>query len=174
MLREDRKAGFVEAGAFGRRRRFAAGELAAPLSISKRRLRRLVEHSNERPIQVLEGEPDRWWLWRGRIFREDEGYADEDMLALLAERERRKQRRLDRAKAQLDREREPGAAQRTAIPRDVKLAVWERDGGRCVECGSARLLEFDHVIPLAMGGSDNEQNLQILCADCNRAKGDSI
>jgi 5-methylcytosine-specific restriction endonuclease McrA len=63
---------------------------------------------------------------------------------------------------------------RQGIPLEVKRAVWERCGGRCVECGADRLLEFDHVIPLAMGGSDGERNLQLLCADCNRGKGASL
>jgi hypothetical protein len=174
MLREDRKAGFVEASAFGRKRRFAAGEVSAPLSVSKRRLRQMMERSHELPVALLEGEPDSWWLWRGRVFREDEGYGDEDVLALLTERDRRKQRQLDRAKATLGRERDADLPHRTAIPRDVKLAIWERDKGRCSECGADKLLEFDHVIPLALGGSNSERNLQILCADCNRHKADAL
>ncbi|MEX0992557.1 MAG: HNH endonuclease signature motif containing protein [Solirubrobacterales bacterium] len=30
------------------------------------------------------------------------------------------------------------------------------------------------MIPLALGGSNSERNLQILCADCNRRKSDSL
>lgn len=32
------------------------------------------------------------------------------------------------------------------------------------------MLEFDHVIPLAIGGSNTERNLQLLCGICNRDK----
>jgi len=66
------------------------------------------------------------------------------------------------------------ASARIPIPDDVKLFIWRRDGGRCVRCGSQADLEFDHIIPLAMGGSNSARNLQILCATCNRAKGASL
>jgi hypothetical protein len=35
-----------------------------------------------------------------------------------------------------------------------------------------RPMEFDHVLPLAMGGTDDVDNLQILCRKCNRGKRD--
>src|SRR5262249_29876941 len=59
---------------------------------------------------------------------------------------------------------------RQPIPHEVKDRVWRRDEGRCVSCGSQELLEFDHIIPLAMGGSNTERNLQLLCERCNREK----
>jgi 5-methylcytosine-specific restriction endonuclease McrA len=67
-----------------------------------------------------------------------------------------------------------GAPRREPIPRDVRLAVWQRDGGRCVECASDFELQYDHVIPFSMGGASSVENLQLLCADCNRAKGAAL
>jgi 5-methylcytosine-specific restriction endonuclease McrA len=63
---------------------------------------------------------------------------------------------------------------RIAIPDDVKLAAWTRDGGACMRCGSKEQLHFDHVIPVAKGGSNDLQNIQILCAPCNLKKSDKI
>jgi predicted Zn finger-like uncharacterized protein len=57
------------------------------------------------------------------------------------------------------------------IPQDVKINVWQRDGGRCVYCGAEDYLEFDHIIPFSKGGSSTEQNIQLLCRRCNSQKG---
>jgi len=63
---------------------------------------------------------------------------------------------------------------RKAIPDDVKLLVWSRDRGACVRCGATKGLHFDHVIPLSRGGSDEADNVQLLCRSCNLAKGDRL
>lgn len=57
------------------------------------------------------------------------------------------------------------------IPRRVKDAVWLRDGGRCTftgrsgrRCRERGGLEFDHLIPFALGGrSDDPSNIRLLC-----------
>jgi 5-methylcytosine-specific restriction endonuclease McrA len=49
--------------------------------------------------------------------------------------------------------------------------VFERDGGQCVECGSKFDLQYDHLIPVALGGASTVDNLQLLCGECNRLKG---
>src|SRR5689334_11736237 len=41
-------------------------------------------------------------------------------------------------------------------------------GSSCVNCGSTRALQLDHIVPLAAGGSNNIANKQVLCAECNR------
>ncbi|MFI5716336.1 TerD family protein [Nocardia sp. NPDC051750] len=68
----------------------------------------------------------------------------------------------------------PGQRDSRSIPQEVKAEVWQRDGGRCVECGESHYLEFDHIIPLSRGGATSATNLQILCRGCNREKGANI
>ena len=60
------------------------------------------------------------------------------------------------------------------IPHDVRRAVWNRDQGRCAECGAREYLEFDHVIPFSKGGDNSVGNIQLLCRRCNLKKGDRI
>lgn len=66
-----------------------------------------------------------------------------------------------------ERMTEAETARRENIPDSVKLFVWQRDQGKCVKCGSKEKLEFDHIIPFAMGGSNTERNLQLLCEAYN-------
>ena len=55
----------------------------------------------------------------------------------------------------------------------VRLAVFERDGYRCVECGKAGRLECDHVTSMQREpGQDpfDPNGLQTLCRDCHISK----
>jgi hypothetical protein len=63
---------------------------------------------------------------------------------------------------------------RRRITKEVRNAVWIRDGGLCVECGAGAYLEFDHIIPVAKGGGNTVANIQILCRGCNGRKSDRI
>ena len=61
------------------------------------------------------------------------------------------------------------------IPTSVKLEVWKRDGGKCVECGATDELHFDHIVPYSKGGTSlKAENIQLLCARHNLAKRDKI
>jgi hypothetical protein len=64
---------------------------------------------------------------------------------------------------------------RRVIPTWVKLEVWKRDGGKCVECGSTDQLHFDHDLPYSKGGTSiSPENVQLLCARHNLQKHDKI
>jgi hypothetical protein len=56
------------------------------------------------------------------------------------------------------------------IPEYMKSAVWERDQGKCVQCGDSTDLDFDHIIPYDKGGSNSINNIQLLCQVCKRKK----
>lgn len=60
------------------------------------------------------------------------------------------------------------------IPSEVKRQVWNRDNGRCVQCGSNVDLHFDHDVPFSKGGASTIENVRILCAKCNLRKGNRI
>jgi len=62
------------------------------------------------------------------------------------------------------------ARDRRVIPPDVKMRVWRRDRGACVECSAREHIEYDHIIPISKGGADTVRNLQLLCGACNRTK----
>ncbi len=51
----------------------------------------------------------------------------------------------------------------------VRKVVLDRDGHQCVDCGSNRALEVDHVTPLKIGGQPYDvDNLVTYCLDCHR------
>jgi CRISPR/Cas system Type II protein with McrA/HNH and RuvC-like nuclease domain len=60
------------------------------------------------------------------------------------------------------------------ITQNVKDRVWNRDGGKCVQCDSNENLEFDHIIPFSKGGANTYRNIQLLCEQCNRQKSNKI
>jgi 5-methylcytosine-specific restriction endonuclease McrA len=60
------------------------------------------------------------------------------------------------------------------ISPSVRVSVLHRDGYKCVFCGRSSKqaqLEVDHIVPFCEGGSNDPNNLQTLCIDCNRGKG---
>lgn len=60
------------------------------------------------------------------------------------------------------------------IPRPVQFRVLKRENQICRKCGQPVRddeVHFDHIIPWSKGGSSDERNIQLLCGDCNRKKG---
>ena len=59
-------------------------------------------------------------------------------------------------------------AKALSISKSVKDAVWKRDGGCCVLCGSPRSQPNAHYISRAQGGLGIERNIVTLCLNCHR------
>lgn len=62
------------------------------------------------------------------------------------------------------------------IPVRLKREIWKKSQGRCeyvslvtgIRCESKHGLQFDHVMPFAMGGKTCVSNLRLLCANHNQ------
>jgi 5-methylcytosine-specific restriction protein A len=52
----------------------------------------------------------------------------------------------------------------------LRNAALERDQENCGQCGASHALEVDHIVPLALGGTNALENLQTLCGLCHRIK----
>jgi len=55
-----------------------------------------------------------------------------------------------------------------------KRLLYGEQGGYCAGCSThfeSRHLEIDHIIARSKGGTDHISNLQLLCGNCNRIKG---
>ena len=63
------------------------------------------------------------------------------------------------------------------ISEEVRQRVREAAGNRCGYCLSPQhlvmaRLEIEHILPVAKGGSNEEENLWLACPICNRYKAD--
>ena len=72
----------------------------------------------------------------------------------------------------------PDKTPREAVGRRRRFAIFRRDGYRCQLCGASHdgktKLHVDHKVPLAKGGSNEDDNLWTLCEDCNLGKSDAL
>ena len=67
---------------------------------------------------------------------------------------------------------------RQSIKPSVRFQVFKRDNYACQMCGATAAdgakLEIDHIVPVSKGGQNDEDNLQVLCRDCNIGKSDNL
>ena len=53
------------------------------------------------------------------------------------------------------------------ISKAVKDAVWERDGGRCIICGTVNAMPNSHYVKRSQGGLGIEENITTMCLRCH-------
>ncbi len=104
------------------------------------------------------------WVWE---LKPSEVAASNDGLALMfsdvAEKDRQKHDRLTH-----DFSAGPAGATVEAVPKNVRVAVWRRDHGKCAKCGSYKQIDFEHIVPLSEGGSNTPENIRLICEKCRR------
>lgn len=59
-------------------------------------------------------------------------------------------------------------AQACDIPKKVKDIVWERDGHKCIICGSYQAMPNSHFIRRSKGGKGIPENIVSMCSVCHR------
>ena len=69
-----------------------------------------------------------------------------------------------------------------SISPQLRNEILERNGFTCQLCGSGPLdpdpynnkrkvrLQVDHLVPISQGGTDDKENLRVLCSTCNQAR----
>lgn len=138
------------------------------------------EEERERYLKQQEEERkqrEEWWEREGKY--EAQRKREEEIKKEIADKLKEKQRRQELEKIVRQELIEKGElfgdqAKRPPIPKEVADAVYSRDGGKCVYCGSTENLQFDHIIPFSKGGATSVENLQLLCQKCNLEKSNKI
>jgi len=57
-------------------------------------------------------------------------------------------------------------AREPRIPREIRMYVWQRDHGRCSQCGAEEWLRYELHKPLSRGGTHEESNVILSCRKC--------
>lgn len=142
--------------------------------VKKDEFRQMEQDSASRPVHYISVGDKAYWRFQGKWFTDMDGLSADDVQALLVARAGAQAMRLSRAHTIAAMGQARGQTNRQNIPSDVKQLVWKRDGGACRQCGATNELQFDHIIPVTHGGSNEPGNLQVLCGPCNRRKGAAI
>jgi hypothetical protein len=113
----------------------------------------------------------------GHALKPGDGYGeiiDRALTLLLADLEKKRCGKTDRP-----RPCGPPRAGSPYIPKNMKRAVWERDGGRCTflgktgrRCNETSYLQEHHIIPRAQGGPTSVENLTLRGGPHNRYEAD--
>ena len=180
VLKRDPKAQLVakSAGFLWTREvwQFKTGKMHRREPLTEEQYRAVLSVQQNIPVRLMQGDGKAWWIFRNEFYWEDEALASDQVKVLILDRDLRNQKKLELAHARLSAvaSQVSKGRQRDPLPDDVKVAVWRRDQGKCAKCGSPERLEFDHIIPVVMGGSNTVRNVRLLCEGCNREKGGSL
>jgi len=101
------------------------------------------------------------------------------LIAYLADEVLAKTQKSDRKLSNKKKEQKllaPAKVNTCYVPKEIKRKVWQRDQGQCSyvhyqsqkRCGSQYALEYDHILPHALGGETTVDNLRLVCRSHNQ------
>jgi uncharacterized protein YegJ (DUF2314 family) len=102
-------------------------------------------------VLVTKQDGRRWWWYRNRFWWDD---------ARLTAAE------VERAVLCIDFESASSRLATSPVPESLEVAVWSRDGGRCVDCGSIDDVLFDTIIETITNEPETPRNVELRCRDC--------
>lgn len=132
----------------------------------------LIAKLQSEPITLVGRGSRNYVLYRGTVWSSVKHLSTEEWKLLVHRQLNGERKEIERLSNEPSEEQ--SAPRREAIPEEVRIAVWRRDGGQCARCTSRENLEYDHIIPVSKGGSNSVRNIELLCQSCNRSKKDSI
>lgn len=154
------------------------GSVNLVLPLTKAEYEALRETELTVPVAIGSFNGRQYWSFRSWFYAESAGLNAEQVYALIVASEMEQQakwkRQVERAQAMVTQGPQDSTPQRGHISVEIRNYVFQRDGGRCRVCESTVELQFDHIIPVKLGGSSEPENLQVLCGPCNRRKGASL
>lgn len=104
------------------------------------------------------------------------GWVNARAAAEIGNADRRIAPRPTRRKHRSRPKRKAGRTRRGALRPSDRFRILQRDRFRCQYCGRAAPdvdLHVDHVVPVARGGGNDDENLVTACQECNLGKGKS-
>jgi hypothetical protein len=115
------------------------------------------------------------WLYQDAIYGFNGLFSHDEQKLLILENADKERKKFEKLKNRFSgKESEEIKYERARIPEEVRIAVWRRDQGKCARCGNRENLEYDHIVPVSKGGGNTARNIELLCQDCNRSKGNRI
>lgn len=154
--------------------RVGSKEYVTAATFTSENLESMLSNSDSYPTLFVSSDERSYWRYQGKWWVDNEGLGSDDIFALITARQKRSEQSLRRAHSLATMSEEPTQSPRGHLSAELRQYVWAKYGGACSSCGSNVELQFDHIIPVALGGATSEENLQILCGPCNRSKGASI
>ena len=122
----------------------------------------------EQPALLARQRGQRWWWYLDRFWWANVELTATDVERMVLESDLNRKRQSDaiaEARLVLLGDTRVSLLQEH-VSEAVRIAVWRRDRGRCVDCGSGKSVIFDHIVPIAAGGSDTALNVELRCHSC--------
>jgi hypothetical protein len=142
------------------------------LDCSERRFARLARSQADLPVLVARKDGRGWWWYLDRFWWEDHGLTAQEVKIFVLDTDlRREQQAAAIARARTHVLGEPDRRDADVpISPVVRFAVWCRDRGRCVDCGTPENVGFDEILPLGNRGSKRPANVELRCDACRERR----